>query len=212
MASSAPSPCPAARTTRLWLVRHAEPLVPAGVCYGALDVPADAAATRLAAQRLAGLLPGGARVLHSTLQRCEQLALDLQGLRPDLTSQPDPRLREMDFGAWEGLRWDDVARSDIDAWVAEFAHHAPGGGEPLTAVLARVASALRDALPGHLPGNDHRSDDENPSAARDVVWITHAGVIRSVAWLQAHGLGALPTAAQWPVPAPAWGEWVVVER
>ena len=54
--------------------------------------------------------------------------------------------------------------------------------------------------------------DENPPAARDVVWITHAGVIRSVAWLQAHGLDTLPTASQWPVPAPAWGEWVVVER
>lgn len=212
MAGSAPLPCPAARTTRLWLVRHAEALVPKGVCYGVLDVPADAAATRLAAQSLAEVLPAGARVLHSPLQRCEQLAMELQGLRPSLTSQPDPRLREMDFGAWEGQRWDDLARSEIDAWVAEFANHAPGGGEPLTAVLARVASALREVPPEDHAGSSHRSDENNPWAARDVVWITHAGVIRSVAWLQAHGPDAPPTAAQWPVPAPAWGEWVVVER
>lgn len=211
MAGSAPLHCPTAPPTRLWLVRHAEPVVPKGVCYGALDVPADAAATQVAARGLAEVLPPGARVLHSPLQRCEHLALDLQGLRPDLTPQPDPRLCEMDFGRWEGQRWDDLARSEIDAWVAEFAHHAPGGGEPLTAVLARVASALRDVLAGDLPGRSPRRD-ENPPAARDVVWITHAGVIRSVAWLQAHGLDTLPTASQWPVPAPAWGEWVVVER
>lgn len=176
------------------------------MCYGALDVPADAAATRLAAQRLAAALPAQALVAHSPLQRCEQLALDLQGLRPDLTSKPDARLREMDFGRWEGQRWDDLARSDIDAWVAAFASHGPGGGEPLAAVLARVASALHDArTEGGRVGLQ-------PAAARDVVWITHAGVIRSVAWLLAQGPGVLPTAAQWPVPAPAWGEWTVLEN
>ena len=30
---------------KLWLVRHAQPLVDAGVCYGRLDVAADPAAT-----------------------------------------------------------------------------------------------------------------------------------------------------------------------
>src|SRR5690606_10781153 len=43
---------------RLWLVRHAAPLVSPGTCYGALDVPADAAATQAAAVRLAAALPG----------------------------------------------------------------------------------------------------------------------------------------------------------
>ena len=31
---------------RLWLVRHAEVAAPPGLCYGASDLPADAAATR----------------------------------------------------------------------------------------------------------------------------------------------------------------------
>jgi alpha-ribazole phosphatase len=34
----------------LWLLRHAHPLVDAGVCYGRLDVAADAARTVQAAQ------------------------------------------------------------------------------------------------------------------------------------------------------------------
>ena len=37
---------------RLWLVRHAQPLVAPGVCYGATDMPADVDATSQAAQAL----------------------------------------------------------------------------------------------------------------------------------------------------------------
>jgi alpha-ribazole phosphatase len=178
--------------TRLWLVRHAQPLVAPGTCYGALDIPADPAATRAAAEHLAAALPPQSRVIHSTLQRCEQLALELQALRPDLVSKPDARLREMDFGSWEGQAWESIARSDIDAWTAAFASYRPGLGENLAAVLARVAAALQD---------------HDPGATQDVVWITHAGVIRSVAWLKAHGNGVLPRSEEWPVAAPGWGEW-----
>ncbi|MBD9393562.1 histidine phosphatase family protein [Acidovorax sp. ACV01] len=186
------------RGARLWLVRHAQPLVAPGTCYGALDIPADPTATRAAAERLATALPTQTRVVHSTLQRCELLAQYLQAMRPDLTPQPDARLREMDFGSWEGQAWDAIARSDIDAWTAAFAHYRPGKGENLAAVLARVAAALQDHGPGgHAPRG----------ATQDVVWITHAGVIRSVAWLKAHGSGVLPSPEEWPVAAPGWGEW-----
>ena len=68
---------------------------------------------------------------HSPLQRCEQLAHYLLALRPDLASNPDPRLREMDFGDWEGRPWADIARGEIDAWTQDFAHYRPGAGENL---------------------------------------------------------------------------------
>src|SRR3989344_1155082 len=182
--------------TRLWLVRHAQPLVAPRTCYGALDTPADLAATRAAAEHLAAALPPQSRVIHSTLQRCEQLALELQALRPDLASKPDARLREMDFGSWEWQAWESIARSDIDAWTAAFASYRPGLGENLAAVLARVAAALQD---------------HDPGATQDVAWITHAGVIRSVAWLRAHGNGVLPRSEEWPIAAPGWGEWERIE-
>lgn len=181
---------------RLWLVRHAPPLIAPGTCYGALDVAADITATRAAVQRLAAELPTQATLVHSTLQRCELLAQSLQALRPDLTPKPDARLREMDFGDWEGQPWDAIARSDIDAWTAAFASHRPGNGENLAEVLARVAAALQD----HCTG-----------ARQDVVWITHAGVIRSVAWLMQHGASALPRPDEWPTAAPGWGEWECVD-
>src|SRR6185369_16214932 len=59
---------------RLWLVRHARPLVPAGLCYGSLEVAADDDETRVAAQRLAQVLPPSVSVLVSPRQRCAQLA------------------------------------------------------------------------------------------------------------------------------------------
>ncbi|MDD2545394.1 MAG: histidine phosphatase family protein [Burkholderiaceae bacterium] len=184
---------------RLWLVRHAQPQVAAGLCYGRQDIPADPAATRAAAQQLAQALPQGLHLAHSPLQRCELLALYLQALRPDLTLNADARLREMDFGNWEGRRWDALGRSAIDAWTADFAAHRPGGGESLAEMLARVAGALAEA----------RSRAAHTEA--DGVWITHAGVARCVAWLQAQGPHALPRAEQWPVPAPAFGAWETID-
>lgn len=194
------TPPPAAAKNRLWLVRHAAPLVAPGTCYGGLDVPADAQATRAAAERLATALPPGARVAHSTLQRCELLAHELQALRPDLTFTPDARLREMDFGRWEGLTWDAIGESAIDTWVSGFATHAPGGGESLAHMLHRVAAALQTA-------REWRTNQR----AEDVVWITHAGVARCVTWLQERGESALPRSEDWPVAAPGWGEWEIRE-
>lgn len=194
---------------RLWLVRHAQPQVAPGTCYGALDVAVGAAATRAAAERLAAALPPGARVFHSTLQRCELLALDLQALRPDLASKPDARLREMDFGSWEGRTWADIGKPAVDTWTAAFATHAPGGGESLSAVLARVSLALQDA---QRPCTAEAT--ETPETTQDVVWITHAGVARCVAWLQQvqdkkNSEGAMPRPDEWPMTAPAWGDWEI---
>lgn len=182
---------------RLWLVRHAQPLVAPGICYGQLDVAARDTETRTAAQSLAAALPNtGVRVWHSPLQRCELLSTALQELRPDLVSKPDPRLAELDFGCWEGQAWEAIGQTEVDAWTADFCHHAPGGGETLVAMLERVHQALAEVA---------RPTD------RDMVWITHAGVARCVQWLQAHGLQRQPTAAEWPREAPGFGAWQVVE-
>jgi alpha-ribazole phosphatase len=180
----------------LWLVRHARPLVEPGICYGANDVPADAQATGEQARQLAAVLPAGVGVMTSPLQRCEQLAKALCGLRPDLAFERDSRLREMDFGRWEGRRWSDISRAEYDAWVADFGAHAVGGGESVHAFMGRVAQALAAARRG-------------VSGADGVVWITHAGVIRA-ATLLAQGVTEVRSARQWPREAPGCGQWRVL--
>ena len=181
--------------TRLWLVRHAVPLLAPGICYGRTDVPPDSAATLRAAEALAAALPAGCRVVRSPLRRCTALAEALHRLRPDLPSTADPRLAEMDFGDWEGHAWDALGADRLDAWTADFAHHAPGGGESVAGFMARVAGAFDEVL---------ASGDTN------VVWIAHAGVGRA-AQLLAAGVRQVAQARDWPKEGLAFGGWAVVE-
>ena len=191
---AAPSQRPA--KPRLWLVRHAQPQVATGVCYGRLNLPADPAASRLAAAALHQAHPEPwAQARCSPLQRCEQFGLDLQALEPDLPLHADDRLTEIDFGTWEGQAWDSVGRAAIDAWTQNFAHYRPGGGEPLTSMLARVGAALCDARAAAWQSRS------------DVLWITHAGVVRCVAWLLACET-RLPLSHEWTAPAPGYGAWM----
>jgi alpha-ribazole phosphatase len=183
---------PTAPATALWLVRHAQPLIASGVCYGASDIPADAQATQVAAGALAAVVPAGIQVMHSPLQRCEQLAQVLRGLRPDLTYRSDARLAEMDFGHWEGQRWDAIARAELDAWTEAFSTWRCGGGETVQGFMARVAAVWGDTQ----------------AAAQPTVWITHAGVIRA-ATLLAQGIRHVERADQWPADVPGFGQWVV---
>ena len=178
---------------RLWLVRHAQPLVAPGICYGATNVPADATATLQAAQALALTLPPGIDVMSSPLQRCEQLAISIQELRPDLPYTTDPRLKEMNFGCWEGQRWDDIAASELAQWTDNFGHWRFGGIESVQDVMTRVASLL----------------SETRASGNDAVWVTHAGVIRA-ATLLAQGVRQVARADQWPSSVIEFGQATVL--
>ena len=183
----------------LWLVRHAPVLAKPGICYGQLDLPADPAATAHCAEQLAGALPQSIVVEHSTLQRCELLAQSLKALRPDLTLNSDARLRELDFGAWEGQPWSTLPRDELDAWAAQLATFAPGGGERLVDMLTRVDAALQAT---HALARE---------AGTDAVWVAHAGVSRCVQWLlgERARAGHAPCSTHWPLQAPAPGAWTI---
>jgi alpha-ribazole phosphatase len=187
----------------VWLVRHAQPLIAPGVCYGALNVAADAAATQHAAEELAKALPhnlsgdwsASLQVWVSPLQRCEQLAQALQGLRPDLAFKTDARLQEMNFGAWEGQHWDALPRAELDAWTDNFSTWPCGGGESVAQFMARVADAWDAFAANHRTG----------------VWLTHAGVIRAASLIAAHQRQVLH-AHQWPAAAPGFGQWQTLDN
>jgi alpha-ribazole phosphatase len=171
-------------------VRHAQPLIAPGVCYGATDVPADAQATLDAAQALAQALPQGLAVLTSPLQRCELLKQVLKSLRPDLLYKSDARLAEMNFGLWEGQHWDAIPQTELARWTDHFAHHACGGAESVHQFMTRVGAVW----------------DEAAAQTQDTVWLTHAGVIRA-ATLLSQGVRQVSHAHEWPQQAPGFGEW-----
>jgi alpha-ribazole phosphatase len=159
---------------QLVLVRHPQPDIGAGICYGSSDLPAPAAAiARVAGELRATGLPGTLPVFASPLARCAALA-NVLGARVTL----DARLAEMDFGAWELRSWDAIPREQVDAWADDLLHYRPGGGESVLAVAARVA-AFRDELraAGH-PG---------------ALLVCHAGTMRLLSSL--HLGGSLEQAA-----------------
>lgn len=153
---------------RLYLVRHPRPELAPGICYGASEVPCSDASFAQAATLLRPSLPYGLPVFTSPLQRCERFAQVLCGLAPSMSYQVEERLREMDFGAWEGRAWADIAQTELSAWADDFAHYRCGhSGESTAQVVTRVAAALM----------------EQARMQQDAVWITHAGVIRALQWL-----------------------------
>ncbi len=176
---------------KLWLLRHAQVELEAGLCYGATNVPANAALTLQAAEAAAAMLLPGLPVWVSGLGRAQQLAQALTSLRPDLgTPVTDTRLNEMDFGLWELRRWDAIPRAAFDVWMADFAHHRFGGAESTQQLIDRVADAL---------------DDLRDRPVIEAVWVTHAGVIRAAQFVAAHGRGPIGGVAQWPKDAPETG-------
>lgn len=178
----------------LWVLRHAQPLVEPGICYGSLDMPAEPALTLAAAHAAAAVIPLHAQMRYSPLQRCEQLAQALSGLRPDLAQNChcDERLVEMRFGAHEGRAWADIPESAMRAWTDDFAHHRFGGAESVAEFMARVASAW---------------DAYHAAGAPSTVWVSHAGVARA-ALLLSQGLRSLSAATDWPREGPGFGEWI----
>lgn len=178
----------------LWLARHAQPLIGPGICYGVTDVAADAALTTAAAQSLAATLPANTLCRMSPLRRCQQLGAALALIRPDLSIHPstctDARLAEMDFGQFEGQPWTSIPHAAVDAWMADFGSHRFGGQESANAVLQRVKAALDNTL---------------ALTASNVLWITHAGVIRAASLLK-RGVYQMARADQWPLAVVAFGQ------
>lgn len=127
----------------LILIRHPKTVVPNGVCYGSTDVEPDPQRLASDAARIAPLLPDGARVVCSPQQRAFKLAAQFG------EPEPDARLKEMDFGAWEMQRWDNLPRDEIDGWAADLLEYRPPAGETLREVAERTldwwAAQPRDA-------------------------------------------------------------------
>ena len=160
---------------RLYLVRHLQPVVARGVCYGRSDLTVDAQLQADALPALRGQLPHGVTMYSSPLLRCASLA---RALSP--TVQFDPRLAELDFGAWEMRGWDAIARAEIDAWAADVALYRPGGGESVFDMAQRIAAFYDELIERRLPA---------------AVLVCHAGAMRLLA-ARARGMDPMQMARE----------------
>jgi len=163
-----------APTSIVYVLRHTTPAIAPGTCYGTTDV-ALAPTFEDEARAVLAALPEVDRIVSSPLDRCLRLARYLAARR-QLPLQIDARLREFDFGRWEGLRWEGlrweaVPREELDAWAADFLHARPHGGDSMYAFRLRAQAAYADL-----------QDRSGATLA-----VTHGGVIKT---LLAAGEGA----------------------
>lgn len=139
----------------LYLIRHPQPLIEAGVCYGQTDLallePIESSLAAVLTQ-----LPPTFILYSSPLQRCALLAHAI-ATKPIV----DPRLQEMNFGRWELTPWDHIGAEIMDAWINSGYDDQAHGGESYAAFQARVIAWLEELM-----------------HSTDTVVVTHAGVIR----------------------------------
>lgn len=172
----------------LWCWRHPRATGAAGRCIGRTDLPVDPRK----AKRLAHRIRQAARrhalprvVTVSPLRRARDVGLWLR--RWGWRLQVDARLAEMDFGAWDGLRWAQIPWEEVRAWESDLLHHAPGGGEPLAQLMRRVRGL---------------ADEHAAATALPGLVVTHGGWIN--AWRHGPRGGSPVDPATWP-PAPPHG-------
>lgn len=129
---------------RFWWVRHGPTHEKTFV--GWRDVPVDLSDTALI-ERLDRYLPNDAVVVSSDLQRSIDTAGAFQGSRQRLPH--DPRLREFNFGNWDGLTFEEVEARDPELSRSFWEH--PGDlsapeGDSWNSVAERVNAAVIDLL------------------------------------------------------------------
>lgn len=119
--------------------RHPRVDAASGRCIGRTDLAVDPRRARRLAHRIRSFARRHALprvVVTSPLARSR--AVGQQLARWGWRHRIDPALSELDFGQWDGRCWSAVPIEELDAWNANFAHHAPGGGETVAELLDRV--------------------------------------------------------------------------
>ncbi len=154
-----------------YLIRHSEPLIDSGTCYGQLDC----ALTESYPQQLSKLTDyfegeGITTIYSSPLQRCALLAEDLAKRHSDGLVNYHDSLKEIYFGDWEGIKWDDIARDKIDEWNGNRLHFQFPNGETPALFHTRIIEFWSELL---------KTVKRNKQAQK-IILVTHAGVIRSI--------------------------------
>jgi len=130
----------------LWLVRHGP--THARAVTGWRDIPADLTDSAALA-RLSAALPD-APVVSSDLIRAVATADAIAGTRERLPHERD--LREMDFGDWDGLTYQEISARDpalSRSFWTDPAMAAPPGGEGWEGFRSRVLLATQRLVAAH---------------------------------------------------------------
>lgn len=144
-------------------VRHTTVDVPPGTCYGHSDVPVAGTFDSEKKAIAMALENENFKVIYSSpLLRCRKLTEYLAKGRNIIYEE---RLKELHFGNWEGMSWDEISKTkEAKQWFGDWLTNACPDGESYLQLISRVDSFLQQII------------EKN----EDVLIITHGGVCRAL--------------------------------
>lgn len=155
-------------TDTLLFIRHAETDLGGRFC-GRSDPPVNEHGLRQIEELIEGLRTESIDAIYaSDLSRSLTTAHAI-GRAFALSPVKLPALREIDFGEWEGLSWQDIESRDrvyACRWSEAYPDLSAPGGEPFDAFQSRVLSVVKRLLA--------------ITSQRCAAVVTHAGVMRVV--------------------------------
>jgi alpha-ribazole phosphatase len=160
-------PPPDNGTTRLILLRHGEPDETVhGRCYGRLDPGLSLQGREQMRQAWLLVANQPASAIYCSPRRRAVESAEVRSTdSPAMTL--DDRLREIDFGAFEGLTYQEIASrypQEYDEWMTQPTSVVFPGGESFPMLSGRVREALEQIRRNH--------------AGETVVIVSHGGVNR----------------------------------
>lgn len=146
----------------IYLIRHTKVKIDNSICYGQTDVAlANSFVDEF--KRIQTIMPADDFVIISSpLQRCLQLAENLNFGNPVIT---DKRIMELNFGDWEMQNWNDINQKFLQEWMNDYINMAPPGGESFQALFERCQDFWLDII---------------SKTCQAVIVVTHLGVIRAL--------------------------------
>ncbi|MEX0983174.1 MAG: alpha-ribazole phosphatase [Bacteroidales bacterium] len=150
---------------RVHLLRHTKPEIEGGICYGQIDIGVSKTYSNeltLIKSKVSSITFDS--IFSSPLKRCVLLA---ESLCPEnIEIKTDDRLKEMSFGKWEMMNWQDIAKgNEAREWFNDYVNVKCPNGESFTDLHSRVKDFLNTI--------------KGQSLFQDTLIITHAGVIRT---------------------------------
>lgn len=148
---------------KLTFIRHTSLNIESHLCYGQTDVDVSHRfdhEQKTLKSKLDKYVFNA--VYTSPLQRCVKLAQALDVGDPI----HDHRLKELHFGDWEMMDWDDIPRNHFDSWIKDYANLAPPNGETFKELQERGIAFLKDMKQSHM--HQH------------IAVVSHGGMIRAM--------------------------------
>ena len=133
----------------LFVIRHTEVDNPENLCYGNIEMPLVKNYEKIIE-----------KIFSSPSKRCTDL---LECMNLEFSKRKE--LKELDFGDWEGRRWSEINKADLNTWMNDFIYKSPKNGEKMIDLYNRVIDFTKNIFTMNLS---------------KVLFVTHAGVIRAL--------------------------------